>query len=118
MGYIHRDHYLNSILLSLACNAVVLWQLFRLLPGTANRVLALLWLMFSQAYFDFTSSGLENPLAYALLASIARYYLLEDLAAPVRQFRLLLMAGLLLITRHDLALLVLPCPSTQHGSRP
>lgn len=108
MGYIHRDHYLNSILLSLVCNAVVLWQLFRLLPGTANRVLALLLLMFSQAYFDFTSSGLENPLAYALLASIARYYLLEDLAAPVRQFRLLLMAGLLLITRHDLALLVLP----------
>ena len=108
LGWFSRDHYLHAILLSAACNLVVLWRLFQLLPTPLHRLLAVVLLTFSQAYFDFTSSGLENPLAYALLASIARYCLLDDLPPASRHQRLLFATGLLLITRHDLLWLVLP----------
>lgn len=108
LGLFSRDHYWHAIVLSAICNAVVLWRLWQVLPTPTNRLCAVVLLTFSQAYFDFTSSGLENPLAYALLASVVRYHWLEDLPTATRHTRLLVSAGLLLVTRHDLLLPVLP----------
>lgn len=108
-GLFSRDHYLNSLLLSVVCNGLLLWNIARILPTVQNWLLAVVLLVFSQAYFDFTSSGLENPLAYCLLSFIVRFYVNRDnWPSTHASFGLAVTTGLLLITRHDLLLLVLP----------
>jgi len=102
MGSINRNHYLNSILLSAACNLLLLWNLHKIFANARVWLLAVLMLVFSQAYFDFTSSGLENPLVYCLLSCVALFYLQEKLLHTA------IACGLLLITRHDMLLFVLP----------
>jgi arabinofuranosyltransferase len=108
-GLFSRNHYLNSIVLSAACNVLLLWNMKKILGNALKWILAIVMLVFSQAFFDFTSSGLENPLAYCLLSFIARFYLNTD-KLPAEKAVLLTCAasGLLLVTRHDLALFVIP----------
>jgi arabinofuranosyltransferase len=108
MGSIYRDHYLNSILLSALCNGLLLWNLHKILRDVRLWLLAVVTLTLSQAYFDFTTSGLENPLVYCLLSFVMRFYLDEMLPTKKRLLFLGIATGLLLITRHDAALFVLP----------
>ena len=108
MGWLQRDHYLNSIILSAICNALLLWNLQKIFTSPPRWLLAVVMLVFSQAYFDFTSSGLENPLVYCLLSFVARFYLDEQLPEKQKLLRIGIAIGLLLITRHDAALFVLP----------
>jgi arabinofuranosyltransferase len=109
MGSFYRNHYLNSILLSAACNLVLLWNLHKIFAEPRKWLLVVLALAFSQAYFDFTTSGLENPLTYCLLVLAARFYLNHEKAPEDRALLYTATAcGLLLVTRHDMLLLVLP----------
>lgn len=109
MGSIYRNHYLNSILLSAFCNSLILWNLQKILNDVRTWFVAILMLVFSQAYFDFTSSGLENPLAYCLLTFAVRFYLnREQLTASKALLYFSIACGLLIVTRHDLVLFVLP----------
>jgi arabinofuranosyltransferase len=109
MGSVYRNHYLNSILLSAFCNGLLLWNLHKIFANSRIWLLAILMLVFSQAYFDFTSSGLENPLAYCLIGFIARFSLNREQIPEDKALLLTAIAcGLLLVTRHDLLLFVLP----------
>lgn len=83
MGWLHRNHYLNSIILSAICNLLLPWNLQKILQDARLWLLAVVMLVFSQAYFDFTSSGLENPLVYCLLTFVLRFYL--DAQLPEKQ---------------------------------
>lgn len=98
--------YLNLIGLSLALHLALLMISAFLLKNIRPWLLLVLLLSVSQGFFDFTASGLEYPLIYALLATFVLLYLKnrhrEDINA------LMLCAGLLLITRHDTLLLILP----------
>ncbi len=108
-GTLHRDHYLNSIMLSAVCNVLLLWNLQRILAHAGLWLLAIVVLVFSQAFFDFTTSGLENALAYCLLSFVARFHLNREQLPPAKALLYGCMAaGLLLVTRHDLLLFVLP----------
>ncbi|HSC74720.1 MAG TPA: hypothetical protein VLB90_00610 [Pseudomonadales bacterium] len=102
MASIYRNHYLNSIILSAVCNLLLLWNLHKIFADARVWLLAILMLVFSQAYFDFTSSGLENPLVYCLLSCVALFYLQEKLLYTA------IACGLLLLTRHDTLLFILP----------
>jgi arabinofuranosyltransferase len=73
-------------------------------PWTA--ALAAFWLATSAAYVDFSSSGLENPLAHLLLA-VFFSALIADRLDPRRPLAWLL-AGLIALNRLDHALLVAP----------
>lgn len=108
-GLLSRNHYLNSILLSAVCNILLLWNLHKIFGNAWKWFLAIVMLVFSQAYFDFTTSGLENPLAYCLLTFVVRFYLNTE-KWPVEKsiVRICIACGLLLVTRHDLSLLVIP----------
>jgi arabinofuranosyltransferase len=108
MGWLHRNHYLNSIILSAICNALLLWNLQRILQDARLWLLAVVMLVFSQAYFDFTTSGLENSLVYCLLTFVLRFYLDEQLAEKQKRLYTGIAIGLLLMTRHDAVLFVLP----------
>lgn len=100
-------HYMGTVVLSIACSAigVVLLALLARRPLAIAAVLA--GLLSSRAFLDYTTSGLETPLAIALLAGLA---LVDDRAAPGRPrlFAIGLLAALLGATRLDLLLLAGP----------
>ncbi|MCC7517140.1 MAG: hypothetical protein IT470_07365 [Pseudomonadales bacterium] len=117
MGSFSRDHYLNSILLSAICNALLLWNLGKILKHAGLWLLAVLALTLSQAYFDFTSSGLENPLVYCLLTTVLRFHFDDQLPQQQRLLYIGIAAGLLLITRHDSLLFIVPLLAYHTGQQ-
>jgi arabinofuranosyltransferase len=112
---ITREAYFTTIAVSLACVAATLVLLIRRLPPVAAG-LAMLLLMSSRAFVEFSTSGLENPLSHLLLV----WFWLEASASavgsdsaetvrPVRRPTLFcLLVALCVLTRLDLALLVGP----------
>jgi arabinofuranosyltransferase len=106
LQWVTRDFYPAAILLSLACNAAMLLVAARIAGRGRHRVALfgafVLALVGSRAFFDFTSSGLENPLTSLLL--LAMVSLDDEADAP----RALLCASLLFVNRMDAVLLLLP----------
>ena len=108
------DLYLNAVVLSFALWLFTLRNLQRLAPNSPAFAMSVLLCVASTAVHDYTSSGLENVLAYALIT----YFLLQtvrlhrDALEPPEVtrtlFRLCLAFGLISVTRHDLVLLLLP----------
>lgn len=93
-----------SLLFSLA--AVALFA-FRLAPGAWAAISGISILMLSDAFVDYSTSGLENPLTYLLLALIAVVFLKRD-PTPRRLFMLSLLSSLLLLNRQDEVFLIAP----------
>jgi hypothetical protein len=103
---ISNSLYINVISLSLLLHVGLLLVMARFIPTVWRWVAAVLLLTLSQGFFDFTASGLEYPLVYALLGSFVLLYLRNQYVKD--RFWLALTAGLMLTTRHDLLLLILP----------
>ena len=102
--------YLTTIALSFLCSvgAVLLLLRTALHPlGIGAIILVLLPLLLSDAFFDYTSSGLENPLSFLLFAGFGFVLMRCDLHA--RQWRnLCLIASFAAINRLDSVLFYLP----------
>lgn len=106
--------YLNCIAISLLLCIATLYVLKRLINDATRWLCVVLLLVSSKALFDYTSSGLENPLGYFLL--IILLILLKQFKenegasrAKDRIFALLMLCfGLLLVCRHDMLTLTLP----------
>lgn len=103
--------YELSLLISVALTAALLWVLYRLTDrNILSWALLLALLLGSNAFMDFTTSGLENPLAYFLLALFANFYqqLFRGESVARNVVALILVSGLLVLCRMDLATLVAP----------
>jgi hypothetical protein len=104
--FFSKTLFLNLVGLSIAMHILLLWVMAKLIPDARRWVCAVLLLTLSQAFFEFTGSGLEYPLAYLLLATslllYARNRFMED------RYWIALSSGLALIARHDLLCLLLP----------
>lgn len=98
--------YLNLVGLSLLLHVALLAVMARLMDDVKRWLAAVLLLTLSQAFFDFTASGLEYPLVYLLLAAFVLLYL-RDRHTQDRHW-LALCAGLALVTRHDLLFILSP----------
>lgn len=95
-----------SLLASLALMAVFLSSVSRNLPALAW---GWLLLVFSHAFLDYSTSGLENPLSHLLALVFALVFLGRiPLPAIWRTFALSLLAGLAVLNRMDTLLLYLP----------
>jgi arabinofuranosyltransferase len=81
--------------------------LLRRARSLGTSALLVLWLLSSKALVDYTSSGLEYPLSYFLLALFYVRYLERGLTAPTpRELRFyVLVAALAFVNRSDTALL-------------
>ncbi len=110
--FFSREAFHTPIVVSLLCSgAAVLVGLgrrgARILP-----VAVVACLISSKAFIDYTTSGLENPLSYLLVALFLQLYLErvhpDSRAAPARETALVAVASLLLVNRMDSVLLVLP----------
>lgn len=110
-GAVSGQWIVTVVALSVACSsaaiAIVLWSA----RSAAAVILAAAALGFSNAFMEYAASGLENPLAYALLGALFVMSLREfpvDRSGAGRYLALgTLLAGVAL-TRLDLALLALP----------
>lgn len=102
--FISSNLYIGTLLLSALLTA---WLVFLLCKHAASRqrlLAGILLLLASRAFIDYSSSGLENPLMHLLVVGLA----IAMLCGPPRLLVISLLAALLILTRIDAALLVLP----------
>lgn len=102
-GEIELTGLMMSFVLSLTA---VLLVALAVAARPALATFALLALVFSKAFVDYSTSGLENPLSHLLVALFAWRCLDEH--APRRPGTLALLTGLTMLNRMDLALLLTP----------
>ncbi len=104
------DYFLNSILLSLALLITVLIILRLMFKDNTAFLFSVLFLSASNAFFDYTSSGLENILGYVVIAFFLYFYfcIFDNNISKSNINFLILLSGLIILVRHDLLLLLLP----------
>lgn len=102
------EAYYTSIALGLALSMGVVALLARFVARTPWSMLAcLVALVSSKAFVDFSTSGLENALSHLLLVAFAwRWW--ADPPGTTRMLRLSALAGLCMLNRIDLGLLIGP----------
>lgn len=103
-GEIFQTALVLSLALTLVCVALVV----RNTQGRLTALWALLALLFSEAFVEYSSAALENALAHALVAGLVVAWRMYPPEAGRRAWIVALCGGLLVITRHDFAVLVAP----------
>ncbi len=93
--------------MSAACVAATVALLIRRLPP-APAVLALLLLVASRSFVEFSTSGLENPLSHLLLVIFWLEAMADSDGTIRRPTRFCVVAALCCLNRLDLALLIAP----------
>lgn len=107
-GYLTTGNvYFGTFLVSILTSLLAFWLIVRGAVSTSQAWLAAGLLIFSRAFVDYSTSGLENPLSNVLLALTVGVFLRprED---PRRLTWLATLASLLYLTRPDDVLLVAP----------
>ncbi len=103
-----RQIYPVAMVISLLCSiGAVALMAFKLIRPAAAAAVAVLILALSDAFVDYSTSGLENPLSFLLLV-LFLYLFFERKAGVKSLFYLALTASLILINRMDVVLLCLP----------
>ena len=97
-----------SLLLTLGCVALIVRQSC----GAWTALWAVLALLFSEAFIEYSGAALENALAHALAAGLVVAWRLYPPELGRRAWIAALFGGLLVITRHDFAVLVAPAMLT------
>ena len=105
---ITKEFYFTAIVTSLALSFGAVWLIARKLPITPYSVFpALLALLSSKAFVDYTSSGLETPLSFFVLAIFYYLFFRRDFRPRVFLF-LCLLASLATLNRFDTILFYVP----------
>jgi len=98
------EPYFSTIAVSIALSLVTIWLVLRAAPSAWSAAAGLTVLLGSRAFVDYSTSGLENPLTHLLLVLfLVRALDEQSLTTPT-----MLLAGLLLLNRLDLAVLAIP----------
>ena len=106
-AFVTRDFFFTAQAVSYAFAVAAVLRIIRSAESAAAAATAFVWLVSSKAFVDYTSSGLEYPLSYCLLALF--YCRLVEIgsepltARDLRRFGLI--AGLAFVNRIDSALL-------------
>jgi arabinofuranosyltransferase len=102
------EFYFTSLVVSMAASLLVVVVLVtRVASSNLMALLGLTTLTLSKSYIDFSTSGLENPLTHVLLITFLVVYW-DKPARPAQVASLSFLTALLMLTRPDGALLVLP----------
>ena len=100
--------YYTTVMFSMSLSVIaVLFLAFRVVRDRWNAVFAVLTLLLSRAFVDYSTSGLENPLQHLLLVLLFARYMRQDKGAG--RFRTLaFISGLMVLNRLDSVLFSLP----------
>jgi arabinofuranosyltransferase len=98
-----REFFFTSLALSYGFALAAVLTVVRSARDIAGGAVAFLWLVSSKAFIDYTSSGLEYPLSYLLLALFyVRFFQVGDAPVSHRDMRRFgLLAGLAFVNRID-----------------
>jgi arabinofuranosyltransferase len=107
-AFIFSNIYLISIGLSLVTGLAAVVVLCRVIPLSLiqQAFLIILPLTVSCTFNDFVICGLENPLSFLLLACLLREWFRNP--PQFRYYRFLLLSSLLVLTRFDQLIIILP----------
>jgi arabinofuranosyltransferase len=105
-----REIYFTSLIFSIAVSALTIAVILRWAARDLSLpILVLLILIFSKAFVDYSTSGLENPLTHLLLALFfIRFFRGEQSTGKRDLFWLALLAGLGVLNRFDMILIFGP----------
>jgi arabinofuranosyltransferase len=104
--YFTREAYFTPLALSIFVSVAAMWLFAARLAGSAGAlVLGACTFIFSKAFVEYSTSGLENPLTHLLLAV---FFIVYWSPGRVRPTALWLVAALVMLNRLDAGLLVLP----------
>ncbi|MBL8311195.1 MAG: hypothetical protein JNL19_12275 [Burkholderiales bacterium] len=114
VGAFTQEQFHTALSLSLALTITCVALIVRHATGRIVALWAAAALLFSEAFVEYSGAALENALAHALVAGLAvawcRYAHTgsDDASRRRAAWMAALCAGLLVITRHDFAVLVAP----------
>ena len=98
--------YITTFALGMILSVVAFWLALTRAVSSFQAISAAIVLLFSAAFIDFSTSGLENPLANVLVAAFVGVFLSRSMP-PVRRLTVLwTLASLLYLTRPDAVLVV------------
>src|SRR5205814_10621480 len=103
-----RNIYAAVFLVSFSVSLVVFWLAVQNARTAWRAWFVAGLLLFSHAFVDFSTSGLENPLSSLLLALLVALFLNDSLDRRRWLTGLWLLASLLYLTRPDAVLLAVP----------
>ena len=110
---IFKNHYYTVIVLSYICLMITIWLILIKLRREDNLmqiIAALLALLVSRAFMDYSSSGLENPLLHLLLVIYVCVLTLQKDNLK-RFFYTSLLYNLIFLTRPDAIVIITPISS-------
>lgn len=108
LSIVHNDIYHTSIYFSIALTAIASFALLFALSRSLTMSLAICGAMiFSKAFVDYSTSGLENPLTHFLIVAFYVIYFRFS-KSPKSIFAMYLIAGLAFLNRMDTILVLLP----------
>ena len=117
-GRLGFDLYYVAVVGGVACAAGTGYLVARILPPL-SAIVAVALLATSTAFLDFSTSGLENSLTHLLVAGMLWMAFGGDGPLDARRaFRLVLLGGLAMLNRLDIAMLVVPLIGLVIFSRP
>jgi len=109
IGYLLTGNvYVATFAIGMILSAVAFWLALTRAVSAFQAISAAVVLLFSSAFIDFSTSGLENPLANLLVAVFVGVFLNRTMANIRRLTVLWTLASFLYLTRPDAALLVVP----------
>ncbi len=104
-----REFYFTTLIVSvlLSTTAIFIFA-FKIACTRRNAILGITALIFSRAFIDYSTSGLENPLTHFLLALFCWLFLKKEPKDKNTLMLISLCAGLLITNRMDMILLIIP----------
>lgn len=110
LSFFTKEYYLTAMLFNIFTTLLAVSVLiFGIAQGKCNRFcVSAALLLFSKAFIDYATSGLENSLEYLIFAVFYLLYFKEDEFSRKKLFRMALIACLALLNRMDSILLLLP----------
>ena len=106
--HLNRLFFTNVLLSLILSIAALLVYTFKVARSSKSAVIGLLALILSKSFIDYSTSGLENPLNHLLLIGFVGLFLNSDPENRKRMVVLALLAGLAMLNRLDVFLLVFP----------
>jgi len=100
--------YTTTFALAMILSVLVFWLTLTRAVSAFQAMTGAVVLLFSSAFVDFSTSGLENPLANGLVAAFVAVFLTQTMSTVRRLTLLWTLASLLYLTRPDAVLVVVP----------
>lgn len=102
-----KEIYFTALIVSIVISLITVYLLLKSSASIPNSALIILLLLFSKAFIDFSTSGLENPLTHLLLVLFfITYFKRED--DNKKLFILSVLASLVALNRIDIVLICFP----------